>query len=77
MFKRGGIGFFSLFIINPLIIIAFQNFTIAKDNTTIRMTQTSVSKSSRSPASVLTTLDHTANALLPCPAPKKYESGLE
>ncbi len=81
MLKRGGFfGFISLFFINPLIIILFQNFTSTKDTTPAKLTQTSLSKSARSPASVLlpdhkNLSEHKSEIL--SKFPKRYESSLE
>ena len=79
MVKRGGLFWYlSLFIINPLIIIAFQNFTIAKDNITMRMTQTPQEiKGNRSPASTITPTDLLTKESSPRPAPKYLKPSLE
>ncbi len=79
MVKRGGLFWYlSLFIVNPLIIIAFQNFTIAKDNITMRMTQIPQQiKGTRSPASTLGDIDLLTKDSTPRPAPKYLKPSLE
>lgn len=79
MVKRGGLFWYlSLFIVNPLIIIAFQNFTIAKDSTTIRMTQIPQEiKGTRSPASIIGPADALTEESIPRPAPKHLKPSLE
>lgn len=80
MSVRGGLGFISLFFINPLIIILFQNFTIAKDSTTVNSTQTSLQISTRSPASVLVNEPLAQPAFQPQvqpEAPKRCQSSRE
>ncbi len=77
---RRGFGFLSLFFINPLIILLFQNFTIAKDITPVNSAQTSVKNSGRSPASFPSTesgLNLKEEPKVETSAPKRYESGLE
>ncbi len=79
MVKRGGLFWYlSLFIVNPSIIIAFQNFTIAKDNITTGMTQTPQEiKGTRSPASTIAPTDVLTEESIPRPAPKYLKPSLE
>lgn len=80
MSLRGGFGFISLFFINPLIILLFQNFTIAKDNIPVNSTQTSLQISSRSPASVSvqkSAFHLELRAEVQSEAPKRYQSSRE
>ena len=82
---RNGLGFVSLFFINPLIILLlFQNFTIAKDTSPVNSARNTsplnLGDSSRGPASVpegFRLLPLEQGRSWATPAPKRCESGLE
>lgn len=82
---RNGLGFVSLFFINPLIILLlFQNFTIAKDTSPVNSARNtsplSLRDHSRGPASIpdgFQLLPIEQSHLWATPAPKRCESGLE